>query len=165
MVLALTFLVIAGILSIPGVFIQGSVQNFKMQGTSMGPALEHGEYILVNKLAYKFGDPKPGDVVVFRYPDPNPKNRKRDFVKRVIGVPGDKISINKGTVWVNGKPLAEDGYIIAPGSTNMSERKMGQEEYFVLGDDRPHSNDSREWGAVPEENILGKVWIVYWPPR
>ena len=170
-------------------FIQTSVQNFKVEGASMTPTLEHGQYLLVNKVVYFKVDqerlsriipfwrvvddtpesfavhpPQRGEVIIFRFPDPDPENRKRDFVKRVIGVPGDKISIKKGKVWVNGNPLSEDEYIVAPGNTDMDERKIGRKKYFVLGDNRPHSNDSRDWRDVPEENILGKVWIVYWPP-
>ena len=165
-------------------FIQTSVQNFKVEGTSMKPTLEDDQYLLVNKVVYfkidqerlsriipfwRVSDtresfavhpPERGEVIVFHAPE----DPKRDFVKRVIGVPGDKISIKKGKVWVNEKPLAEEEYIIAPGDENMSQRRMGPKEYFVLGDNRPHSSDSRVWGAVPEENILGKVWIVYWPP-
>ena len=167
-------------------FIQTSVQNFKVEGSSMRPTLEGGQYLLVNKLVYFKIDqerlsriipfwrvddslesfavhpPEPGEVIVFRFPDPNPENRKRDFVKRVIGVPGDRVSIQEGTVSVNGRTLPEP-YITAHDTTDMRERRLGIKEYFVLGDNRRGSNDSRTWGPVPEENILGKVWIVYWP--
>ena len=167
-------------------FIQTSVQNFKVEGSSMRPTLEGGQYLLVNKLVYFKIDqerlsriiplwrvdatresfavhpPERGEVIVFRFPDPNPENRKRDFVKRVIGVPGDRVSIKEGTVWLNGKTLSEP-YITVHDSTDMNDRRLGHKEYFVLGDNRRGSNDSRTWGAVPEENILGKVWIVYWP--
>jgi len=162
--------------------IQTSVQNFKVDGPSMNPTLEHGQFLLVNKVVYFKIDqerlsrilpfwrvhddresfavhpPERGEVIVFHYPvDP-----KRDFVKRVIGVPGDRISISEGTVWVNGAAIPEH-YIAAHDSSNMSERKMGRKEYFVLGDNRPGSTDSRKGWNVPEENILGKVWLVYWP--
>ena len=167
-------------------FIQTSVQNFQVEGSSMRPTLEGGQYLLVNKLVYfkidqerlsriipfwRVSDiresfavhpPEPGEVIVFRFPDSSPDNRKRDFVKRVIGVPGDRISIKEGTVWLNGKAIPEP-YITAPDTTDMSERRLGRKEYFVLGDNRRGSSDSRTWGPVPEENILGKVWIVYWP--
>jgi signal peptidase I len=162
--------------------IQTSVQNFKVDGPSMDPTLEHGQFLLVNKVVYfkidqerlsrilpfwRVNDaresfavhpPERGEVIVFHYPvDP-----KRDFVKRVIGVPGDRIFISDGTVWVNGAAIPEQ-YIAAHDTSNMSERKMGRKEYFVLGDNRPGSTDSRKGWNVPEENILGKVWIVYWP--
>ena len=162
--------------------IQTSVQNFKVDGPSMNPTLEHGQFLLVNKVVYFKIDlenlsriipfwrvdntrerfavhpPERGEVIVFHYP----KDPKRDFVKRVIGVPGDKISIREGTVWVNGAAISEP-YITAHDNSNMSELKVEQKNYFVLGDNRPGSSDSRKGWRVPEENILGKVWIVYWP--
>ncbi len=163
-------------------FIQTSVQNFQVEGPSMRPTLEDGQFLLVNKVVYFKIDqerlsriipfwrvnhtresfavhpPKRGEVIVFRFP----KDETRDFVKRVIGVPGDRISIKEGTVSVNGTALSEP-YITAHDTSNMSERKMGRKEYFFLGDNRPGSTDSRKGWNVPEENILGKVWIVYWP--
>ncbi len=162
--------------------IQTSVQNFKVDGPSMNPTLEHGQFLLVNKVVYFKIDqerlsrfipfwqvsdtresfavhpPERGEVIVFHYP----KDPKRDFVKRVIGVPGDKIVIREGKVSVNGADLSEP-YITAHDTSNMAERELGRKEYFVLGDNRPGSTDSRKGWNVPEENILGKVWIVYWP--
>ena len=169
------------------ILIQTSMQNFKVEGASMSPTLNSGQYLIVNKLAYVNVDlvrlsklipiwrvkqlkdnhnvrsPIRGEIIVFRFPDPNPNNRKRDFVKRVIGVPGDKIAIADGVVWVNGEPLYE-GYLRFRDAFNLDERVLKEKHYFVLGDNRTGSNDSRAWGAVPEENILGKVWSVYWPP-
>ena len=169
------------------ILIQTSMQNFKVEGASMSPTLDSGQYLIVNKLAYVNVDlvrlsklipiwrvkelkdnhnvrsPIRGEIIVFRFPDPNPNNRKRDFVKRVIGVPGDKIAIVDGVVWVNGEPLYE-GYLRFRDAFNLDERVLKEKHYFVLGDNRTGSNDSRAWGAVPEENILGKVWSIYWPP-
>ena len=166
------------------ILIQTSMQNFKVEGASMSPTLESGQYLIVNKLAYVNVDfvrlsklipiwlvkdnsnvrsPIRGEIIVFRFPDPNPNNRKRDFVKRVIGIPGDKIAISNGVVSVNGEPLYE-GYLRFRDAFNLDERVLQEGHYFVLGDNRTGSNDSRAWGAVPEENILGKVWSVYWPP-
>ena len=169
------------------ILIQTSMQNFKVEGASMSPTLNSGQYLIVNKLAYVNVDlvrlsklipiwrakqvkdnhnvrsPIRGEIIVFRFPDPNPNNRKRDFVKRVIGVPGDKIAIVNGVVWVNGESLHE-GYLRYRDTFNLDERVLKEKHYFVLGDNRTGSNDSRAWGAVPEENILGKVWSVYWPP-
>ena len=148
--------------------IQTSVQNFKVDGPSMKPTLEHGQFLLVNKVVYfkidqqrlsriipfwRVNDtresfavhpPERGEVIVFHYP----KDEKRDFVKRVIGVPGDRISISNGTVWVNGAALSEL-YISTKDTSNMSERKMGGKEYFVLGDNRPGSSDSRKYLSKP----------------
>ena len=169
------------------ILIQTSMQNFKVEGASMSPTLDSGQYLIVNKLAYVNVDlvrlsklipiwrakqvkdnhnvrsPIRGEIIVFRFPDPNPNNRKRDFVKRVIGVPGDKIAIADGVVWVNGEPLNE-GYLRFRDAFNLDERVLKEKHYFVLGDNRTGSNDSRAWGTVPEENILGKVWSIYWPP-
>ena len=168
------------------VVIQTSVQNFKVEGSSMHPTLEGGQYLLVNKLVYfqvdddrwsrivpfwKADDPdksfavhppQRGEVIVFHYP----RDPSRDFVKRVIGVPGDRVAIRGSTVLVNGAELTEP-YISVPDPSNMDPFVVGDGEYFVLGDNRRRggSNDSRNWGSVPQENILGKVWLVYWPPR
>jgi len=166
--------------------IQVTIQNFKVEGASMYPTLKSGQYVLVNKLAYANLDqvrlsklipfwnvtnvkdnrnlrsPARGEIIVFRFPDHNPDNRKRDFVKRVIAVPGDKIAIISGVVWVNDKSLQE-GYLEYRDTFNMDERILKETDYFVLGDNRTGSNDSRAWGPVPEVNILGKVWSVYWP--
>ena len=166
--------------------IQVTIQNFKVEGASMYPTLKSGQYVLVNKLAYanldqarlsklipfwrvtnvendhNFRSPARGEIIVFRFPDRNPDNRKRDFVKRVIAVPGDKIAIIRGVVWVNDKPIQE-GYLEYRDTFNMDERILNETDYFVLGDNRTGSNDSRAWGPVPEVNILGKVWSVYWP--
>jgi len=166
--------------------IQVTIQNFKVEGASMYPTLKSGQYVLVNKLAYanlnqvrlsklipfwnvtnvkdnrNLRSPARGEIIVFRFPDHNPDNRKRDFVKRVIAVPGDKIAIISGVVWVNDKSIQE-GYLEYRDTFNMDERILKETDYFVLGDNRTGSNDSRAWGPVPEVNILGKVWSVYWP--
>ena len=166
--------------------IQVTIQNFKVEGASMYPTLKSGQYVLVNKLAYanlnqvrlsklipfwnvtnvkdnrNLRSPARGEIIVFRFPDHNPDNRKRDFVKRVIAVPGDKIAIISGVVWVNDKSIQE-GYLEYRDTFNMDEHILKETDYFVLGDNRTGSNDSRAWGPVPEVNILGKVWSVYWP--
>jgi signal peptidase I len=162
--------------------IQTSIQNFRVEGSSMHPTLEGGQYLLVNKLVYFRIDqerlsriipfwkvaeanehfavhpPQRGEVIVFAFP----KDPTRDFVKRVIGVPGDRVEIREGTVFVNGEALDEP-YITDHDSSDMREMTLQDKQYFVLGDNRRGSNDSRNWGPVPEENILGKVWIIYWP--
>jgi signal peptidase I len=162
--------------------IQTSIQNFKVEGSSMRPTLEGGQYLLVNKLVYFKIDqerlsrtvpfwevdshnqsfavhpPQRGEVIVFHFP----RDPSRDFVKRVIGVPGDTVEIQNGTVYVNDESLDEP-YLTSRDRSNMDEVFLEDGEYFVLGDNRRGSNDSRNWGPVPEENILGKVWIIYWP--
>jgi signal peptidase I len=162
--------------------IQTSIQNFRVEGSSMHPTLEGGQYLLINKLVYFRIDqerlsriipfwkvaestenfavhpPQRGEVIVFAFP----RDPTRDFVKRVIGVPGDRVEIREGTVFVNGEALDEP-YITDHDSSDMREMTLQDKQYFVLGDNRRGSNDSRNWGPVPEENILGKVWIIYWP--
>ena len=162
--------------------LQASVDKYRVEGSSMQPTLEDGLQLVVNKLVYYrldkarlakflpfvhaepgevtylFHPPQRGDVIVFRYP----KDPSRDFVKRVIAVPGDTVEIRHGEVYVNGT-LLEEPYVLEPSSAAMERRVMDPDEYFVLGDNRLRSNDSRVWGPVPIENIVGKAWIIYWP--
>lgn len=130
----------------------------RVDGFSMNPTLENGEYILVNKLAYTFGEPARGDIVVFSFPlDPN-----QDLIKRVIGLPGETVTIKDGKVSVNGVTLEEPYIAAAPfynGSWTVTEGQL-----FVLGDNRNESKDSHEWGLLPMENVIGKAVIIYWPP-
>ena len=166
--------------------LQVTVRNFKGDGSSMNPTLEDGQYLLVNRLVYlrveldrlakivpfwtadegssrhAIQAPKRGEVNVFEFPDSNPNNPKKDFVKRVVGLPGETMRMFDGKVFVNEEVLNEP-YLSHKDHSNASKVTLGEGEYYVLGDNRTHSNDSRSWGAVPEANIRGKVWIVYWP--
>jgi len=166
--------------------LQVTVRNFRVDGSSMDPTLEDGQYLLVNRLVYlqvemdrlakivpfwnasegssrhAIHAPNRGEVIVFEFPDSNPSNPRKDFVKRVIGLPGETIRMHSGTVFVNEVELDEP-YLAEKDRSNVAEITLGEGEYFVLGDNRAHSNDSRSWGAVPEANIRGKVWMVYWP--
>ena len=166
--------------------LQVTVRNFKVDGSSMDPTLEDGQYLLVNRLVYlrveldrlakivpfwtadegssrhAIHAPKRGEVIVFEFPDSNPNNPKKDFVKRVVGLPGETMRMFDGKVFVNEEVLNEP-YLSHKDHSNASKVTLGEGEYYVLGDNRTHSNDSRSWGAVPEANIRGKVWMVYWP--
>ena len=166
--------------------LQVTVRNFKVDGSSMDPTLEDGQYLLVNRLVYlrveldrlakivpfwtadegssrhAIHAPKRGEVIVFQFPDSNPNNPKKDFVKRVVGLPGETMRMFDGKVFVNEEVLNEP-YLSHKDHSNASKVTLGEGEYYVLGDNRTHSNDSRSWGAVPEANIRGKVWMVYWP--
>lgn len=130
----------------------------RVDGFSMNPTLQDGEYILVNRLAYKIGNPARGDIVVFSFPmDP-----KQDLIKRVIGLPGETISVQDGKVLVNGMALNEP-YIAAPPIYN-NTWVVPEGQLFVLGDNRNESKDSHEWGMLPMENVVGRAILIYWPP-
>ena len=137
-------------------------QPVKVEGTSMMPALRDQERIFINKFTYRFGigNIQRGDTVVFWFP----MDVSKSYIKRVIGLPGDIVEIDSGTVVVNGRPLPED-YVPEEYRDYQSRppQRVGPEEYFVLGDHRSSSNDSRAWGTVPRQNIYGKAVFVYWP--
>ena len=129
-----------------------------VDGTSMLPGLKNNQYVLVNKLAYLFHVPERGDVIVFHWP----VDTNKDLIKRVIGVPGDVIVIDNKTVRVNGVLLNEP-YISAPANPAGNTWVVPPNEYFVMGDNRQVSDDSRDWGFVPKSYIIGKAVFVYWP--
>jgi len=137
-------------------------QAFRVEGTSMQPLLEKGERIVVNKLAYRLHAIERGDVVVFWYPlDPDVS-----FIKRVIGLPGDVVEIRSGIPWVNGEVLDESylrGGAAFRDQASMPPREIRKGFYFVLGDHRASSNDSRNWGEVPAKYIYGKAAYRFWP--
>ncbi len=142
--------------------IRFAVQNFRVDGMSMEPTLHNQEYILVNKAAYVFHAPQRGDVIVFEYPlDP-----QVDYVKRIIAIPGDVISIVGEKVTVDGVTLREP-YVNPSDPFNpfppIYNRTVPPNDYFVMGDNRGNSSDSRQWGFVPRQNIIGHATFVYWP--
>lgn len=144
--------------------IRFAIQNFNVDGTSMEPNLHNGELILVDKWTYLFRPPTRGDVIVFVAP-PHPS---MDYVKRVIGVPGDIITVRDTTVIVDGVTLDEtyvdprnQGNLFA--NKNITNMVVPPGDYFVLGDNRAVSSDSRDWGFVPKANIVGRAAFVYWP--
>ncbi len=115
--------------------------------------------VLVNKVVYHFHPPHQGDVIIFHYP----KNHDLVYVKRVIGLPGDEIAIGKGKVYINDSPLSEP-YVPGRTTGTLARQVISPDHYFVMGDNRSNSSDSRHWGTVPEENIIGRAWLSYWPP-
>ena len=139
---------------------------FQVSGDSMYPNFHNNDYVLTNLITLRFGPPVQGDVVVFKAP-PDPT---KDFIKRVIGVPGDTVMVSGGRVYVNGKLLDETAYLNPSvktyGGTFLPDNDtitVPANEYFVMGDNRPYSSDSREWGFVPMQNIIGKSFFIYWP--
>ena len=138
--------------------IRAVIQSFVVEGPSMRASLHDGQLILVNKAAYWFGSPQRGDIIVFKAP-PAPS---RIFIKRVIALPGDTVQIKGGKVYINDELLQEPSSILED-SSNYGPEPMPANCYFVLGDNRNHSDDSRIWGPLPRGNIIGKAWLSIWP--
>lgn len=154
-----------------------AVQAFKIPTGSMDPTLKIGDLILVNKFIYgakipftelrlpAFRHPKRGDVIVFIYPE----DKKKDFIKRLVGLPGEVLEIKDGTIYINGQPVLDPifnqryYYNRGPLVQNGEKIVVPKDEYFVLGDNSASSKDSRYWGFVPKRNILGKALLIYWP--
>lgn len=159
-----------------------SIQNYRVQGPSMQPTLMEGEYLIVNKIVYLrfnlakianiipfydreeepdrfiFHPPRRGSIVIFR----SPSQPSKDFVKRVIGVPGDVVEIVQGDVYRNGERLVET-YVTSRDDASMGPVIVEADGLFVLGDNRSASNDSRDWGILPTENLIGRVELRFWP--
>lgn len=137
-----------------------AIQNYRVDGQSMVPTLQDQQYILVNRAAYLFHPPMRGDIIVFAYPiDPT-----QDYIKRIVGIPGDVVKVNQaGDVSVNGVQLQEPYVNASANPYQPTDIKLGPNQYFVLGDNRGDSSDSRVWGPVPRQNIIGQAWLVYWP--
>ncbi|MDD4860266.1 MAG: signal peptidase I [Dehalococcoidales bacterium] len=136
-----------------------SLQTFGIFMTSMEPNFHEGQRLLVNKVAYVFGEPQRGDVVIFHAP-----GNGGDYIKRVIGLPGDSVQIRNRAVYVNGTRLDEP-YIMDPPTYTLDKMTVPQDEYFVLGDNRNNSNDSHRGWTVPRADIIGKAWLSTWPPE
>jgi len=132
--------------------------RFRVEGDSMQPNLHPEQYVLVDKVSYRLGQPRRGDIVVFQYP----LATERDFIKRVIGLPGETVSVSGGAVSINGQPLNEP-YIAAPPAYN-NTWTLGPDQYFVLGDNRNNSSDSHNWGPLNRQYLIGRAVFVYWPP-
>ena len=159
-----------------------SVQNFRVQGPSMRPTLEAGEHVMVNKLVYlsfqaqdiarlvpfldlgdernmfPFHEPRRGEVVIFEFPE----DVTRDFVKRIVAVSGETVEIKQGRVFVDGVEIDEP-YLTRRDRGNYGPTTVPDGNYFVLGDNRPASHDSRHWGTVPTDKLVGRAWVSFWP--
>lgn len=142
------------------------LQPHEVRGRSMEPNFQDREYLLTDKLSYKLGEPKRGDVIVFKVPP----TRQEEFIKRIIAVSGDAISVSDGKVFINDKRLNEyylgENLLTFAGPIIQEGEKvtLGRDEYFVLGDNRTHSQDSRYFGVIKKGDIIGKAWLIYWPP-
>jgi signal peptidase I len=146
----------------------------RVDGYSMRPTLDDGEFVLINRLAYQLGSSQRGDIIVFRppmYPEtsffrrllglPNISDDYEDYIKRIIGLPGDTVKIDNGTVKINGLVISEP--YIAASPDYSGEWTVPAGDLFVLGDNRNNSADSHAWGFLPEQNVLGKALVIYWP--
>ena len=140
-------------------------QPHKIKGASMEPNFHDGQYLLTDKVTYRIREPKRGDVIVFKAPG----LEGEEFIKRIIGIPSEKISIKESKVYLNNK-LLEEEYLpsdrLSVGSLFLNEGEtltVPEDQYFVMGDNRQHSSDSRSWGFVPKDDISGRAWFIYWP--
>lgn len=141
------------------------IQPFFVKGASMEPNFEDGQYLIVDEISYRFGAPQRGDVLVFKYPlDPS-----QFYIKRIIGLPGEKVEVKDGHVYVFNKAnpdgwMVDESYLPNGGLTyGDTELQLGEDEYFVMGDNRAVSYDSRRWGVLPKKDIIGKVALRAWP--
>ncbi len=156
----LTTLIIATVIFIG---LQVTVQSFIVDGPSMSPSFHHGQRLLANKAVYKFHEPERGDVVVFHPPN----NQRDDYIKRIVGLPGEFVEIKEGIVYIhkedgNVLPL-DESYVTEQARLSFKGDKIPENEYFVLGDNRNNSNDSRHGWTLPRQNIIGKAWLSIWP--
>lgn len=133
-------------------------------GSSMHPTYKNGEMLMANKITYRVSEPKRGDVIIFKFSD------TQDFIKRIVGIPGDEVMIKDGKIYINNELLDESKYlqssVITNGGSYLHEGQsitIQDNEYFVCGDNRTNSSDSREFGPITEDKIKGKAWIVYFP--
>ncbi|MCA9960058.1 MAG: signal peptidase I [Anaerolineales bacterium] len=138
--------------------VNSLVGRYRIDGSSMNPTLYDGQYLIINNISYLLDEPQHGDVIVFHHPQ-----NELNLIKRVIGLPGDHVEIEDRHVSVNGVALDEPYIQASPIYNGVWDVPEGQ--YFVLGDNRNNSSDSHSWNYLPEENILGKAELVYWPPK
>lgn len=157
----LTFIVLAVVIVVPIRFF--IAQPFVVEGESMHPTFESGDYLVVDELTYHLGDPKRGDVVIFRYPgDPSVF-----YIKRIIGLPGETVHIDHGKASISKKDgstvILNEAYVVAEDATYSLDSTLGPDQFFVMGDNRPRSSDSRVWGPLPRSDIIGRAFIRLLP--
>ncbi len=139
------------------------IQPFYVSGQSMEPTFENNQYIIVDQVSYRFRAPRRGDVVVFKYP----RNVAFSFIKRIVGLPGETVSVHDGEVTISNDQhpdgmMLDETYIVTR-TSGETRTTLKDGEYFVLGDNRPNSSDSRTWGALPRHLIVGRVWVILYP--
>jgi signal peptidase I len=163
------------------------VKPFRIPSESMVPTLEVNQRVLVDRVSFRFSDPDRGDIVVFKPPEgadlnscgvqkldnqpcpkPTPEKSETNFIKRVVAVPGDRLSVRRGQVYIDGEPQDEEFAQISQDCATCNLEKaitIPPDHYFMMGDNRGASADSREWGPVPKKWIIGRAFATYWPPR
>ncbi len=162
-----TIVVAAAIFVVVYLFL---LQPHQVRGASMEPNLSNNQYILTDKISYRFGEPRRGDIVVFKAP----VDENFDYIKRIIALPDETISIKEGKIFIKNSEDPGGLELNEPYQTNGentpgnilagdTELKLGKDSYFVLGDNRSQSFDSKDWGELPRKNIIGKAWLRYWP--
>ena len=159
---ALTTLILAAVIFFG---LQFTIQHSVVISPSMTPSLQVNQHLIINKVVYKFREPERGDIIVFR----SPNNQQDDYIKRIIGLPGESVEIKEGTVYIhkgNGNVLPlDEPYVVEMARNAFRGRTIPDNEYFVLGDNRNNSLDSRNGWTLPRENIIGKAWISLWRPE
>lgn len=145
-------------------------QPHQVKGSSMYPTFEDGEFLLTDKISYRFNQPQRGDIIVFKAPKTEPcAEIECEYIKRIIGLPGERIMVSQGHIFINNQPLNET-YLPADLLTNSgsilqegTEVVVPEDYYLPMGDNRRHSRDGREFGPIPVDSIIGKAWLRYWP--
>lgn len=159
-----TLVVFGAIFALIYLFI---AQFHKVSGSSMVPTMQNGDYLVTEKVSYRFGNPKHGDIIVLK----NPRDESQDFIKRIIAVPGDTIRVEGNSVYINGGLLKEKYLPVGTPThaglflTEKNTINLGSNQYIVMGDNRTRSSDSREWGSITKEEIVGRAFFRYWPPK
>ncbi len=138
--------------------VNGLIGRFRIEQVSMETTLHEGEYVIVDKVSYALRSPQRGEIVVLK------RAGQPDLIKRVIGLPGETLEVRDGRVYINGQPIAEP-YIRGPIAQVTAPQQIPPGQYFVMGDNRNNSSDSRAFGAIPRQDIVGRAWIIYWPPQ
>ena len=158
------FLIMLVIALVVFVGLRITVQTYVIHGLSMKPNFEDLQRLVVNKVVYQLHEPERGDVIIFR----SPNNQQETFIKRIIGLPGESVEIKEGAVYIHKEDgsalLLDEPYIKEPSARSFNGGKIPENEYFVLGDNRNSTNDSRYGWTVPRNNIIGKAWLSIWPP-
>lgn len=146
---------VVALLFLLAIFI--TLGSFTVEGHSMEPTIYDGQGVMKVRVAYWFADPQRGDVITCEHPQEH-----RGLIKRVIALPGEWVQVTTDYVYINGEPL-EEPYIEGVNHPIYPRTKVPENSYFVMGDNRSHSTDSRGWGMLPRENVTGRAWLVYWP--